>query len=330
MRKNHLSVLAGVLLAAGIFAQEIEEAEIVDFAEIREVTEIAEVAEIVEVVEVESKVIVEKKPLKLDTAVTQQGVQFIKTEYVIDVPKENNGFSGGIGFSLYSFDMSPVRRLISAREKEELSMSDTVKTLRISEYDFLSRIDKREAIPAFHAVFYGINETKFHFGGLFEIGGYSCRNKNSLKDSVVTMGFIFGKAGVLMEQVFLHNDKHYLALGGTVGGGWSGVGFFGRKGTTTFWENNNNNNSRHYDYKDYDYDKDYDDNDKTNFIGAGSVFAFLDVNLSYILSVKKRFHLRFDGLCNIMGSRKGYYFSGNDYGIVNPGGAFSLIWGSKQ
>jgi len=255
-----------------------------------------------------------------DTIITSQGVQFVKTEYVIDKPKESkNSFSGGAGFSVSAFDMSPVRRIISAREREELRLSDTAKTLRISGYNFLDEVSKREAILSGRALFYGINKSKFHIGGVLEVAGSRWDSRNLEKDSILTMLFVSAKTGVLMEQVLWHNDKNYLALGGTIGTGWNGVIFTGRReGSGHFWGGSSNN----YDWENKDWEKDY--------LVSGSTFVSLDLNLAYIVQVAKVLHLRFDALCNIMGSRSGYGFSGDSWGIVNPGGALSLIFGRKQ
>lgn len=316
--RNRLSILAGVLLAASVFSQDVEESEFYSISDVFEDTDV--IASVEENKSSETVEIAESP--KLDTST----VQFVKTEYVIDMPKENNGFSGGVGVGVYAFDMSPVRRLISARQKEE-SLNETSNTLRISEYDFLSKVDKREAVPTIRTIFYGINETKFHIGGVLEVGGRTWQLSNDLKDSVVTMGFVVAKAGVFMEQVLVHNDKNYLALGATLGGGGSGVGFFSRKGTKTFWENDDKTRG------DWKHDDDDDDDDGIfgkKMLGAASGFVYFDVDLAYILSITKRFHLRFDAMCDIMGSKNGYNLAGDDYGIVNAGGAFSVVWGSKQ
>jgi len=326
--KNHFSILAGILLAASVFAQEIEEADIADAG--RNTTTIESGANVSTKTENIAAIPVVEEKLKLDTATEP----FVKTEYVIDTPEENNGFCGGIGFGIYSFDMSPVRRLISNRETEELT--DTSNSLHIFDYEFLRKVGKSEAVPTFRMMFYGINETKFHIGGVFEFGGRTWQIQNTAKDSVVMMGFAVAKLGLLMEQVVVHNDKNYLAFGATIGGGATGVGFFSRKGSKSSFVSTSDDNSQNirscYDDKNkWNY---CDDSDDGIFgkkkLGAASGFVYLDVNLAYILSVSKRLHLRFDAICDIMGSKSGYNLAGDDYGIVNPGGAFSLIWGSKQ
>ena len=321
--KVYLKVLAGVMLAVSVFAQEIAEIPAEDTIDTEAAAAIAEVPAAPVPAPVVS--VAQANPIS-DTITTSDGVVFVKTEYVIDRPqsKRRAFFCGGAGFSVSAFDMSPVRHIIAARETEELRLSDTAKTLRISDYNFLNEVSKREAILSGRALFYGINKSKFHIGGVLEVAGSRWDSRNSEKDSILTMLFISVKTGVLMEQVLWHNDKNYLALGGTVGTGWNGVIFTGRReGSGHFWGGSSNNYDwENKDWENKDWEKDY--------LVSGSSFVSLDLNLTYIVQVAKVLHLRFDALCNIMGSNSGYGFSGDRWGIVNPGGAFSLIFGRKQ
>jgi hypothetical protein len=246
------------------------------------------------------------------------GINAVNTEYVLEMERKRRYRGlGGIGFGVYAMDMSPVRELLIQREADERIMSQTDSSLRISAYNLLDKVGKREAMPSFRAIFYIANENKFNLGGLFEAGFASWRNGNVARDTTVTMQFGYTKCGLTMEQILAHDGRNHVALGAALGVGGLGVMVFANRGNGGFWEGD-----------DYDDDDDWSYGDGRSLY-AGSIFGFADLNATYILSITQRFHLRLDALCNFMGSKNGYNFSGDGYFTVNSGGALSFVWGKQ-
>lgn len=230
----------------------------------------------------------------------------------------HRGFSGGLTITPFAFDMGPLKDAITHRENDEKGLPQSDSTLRIGHLDFNSGIDNYEPLVMVGFKGYAGLKDGWRIGGTVRGGFRSFEESIPKTDSVVSLGFGLVQTGFLLEHAFRPMEKSAIVLGGELGfGGYMAV--FVKHESVGLSGFTGGPNSMHDGYSN-------NDEWENDVLDAWSSFGYFNMNVGFVHSFKKWFHLGIDLVGEFHFSGDG--LSGQDsFFTSNPGGSIRFMFG---
>ena len=215
--------------------------------------------------------------------------------------KPKGGGSGFITTGFSVMDMRPVRKLIA---------DDTDTSFDISAFE--GAMTKWEVLPTFTGAGY------YQTAGGFRIGGAITNTlgiwqRDIATDTTIDMLYTNTYGGVLVGYSF-GNDKNHFSIATTMGGGATTVSFF--KGQ------NSSNDGIWYDG---------DNEDSTTYKSTYQPFYAQDVQLAYVHTIARIFHLgvQMNGVLQHSTQYASHGFARSNYTTFHPSIGIRFVVGSK-